>query len=638
MLKNMQSAATQFHISSHRTSEQGHNFWIMALGSMGVVYGDIGTSPLYAFREAALRTMEAGGTLLPQTVYGILSLMIWALIVVVTLKYVLLLLYADNRGEGGILTLTALAQKSLGNTVGLIIILGMVGAALFYGDAAITPAISVLSAVEGLELVAPGFTYFVLPLSIIILIALFAMQKKGTKNVSILFGPIVTLWMVALAIMGLMHVVKNPQVFLSFNPYYAVHFILQHGWASLAILGAVFLTVTGAEALYADLGHFGRKPIQMTWLCFVLPCLLLNYLGQGALVLSQPETLKNPFFLMVPHEVLLPLVILATLATIIASQAVITGAYSLTSQAIQLGLLPRLKIRHTSGEHEGQIFMPKINWFLMLAVLFLVLRFRSSGALASAYGIAVTGTMLTTSLLAFIVIWKDWKRSPLFSFCVVLPFIVVEVVFLIANLTKVFEGGLFPLLFAAFLVLIMSIWVRGSRYLTIHTRRQTYPIRDLVAELSSKPLARIPGVAIFLTGDSQSTPIALIQNMQHNKCLHDKNIILTVVTSRIPRVPESQRLVIEELSPLITSVILYFGYMEIPDVPRALKGAENLGIDVGHASYFLGRRTLIPDAARGLPLWQDHLFIPMAKAAANATDFFRLPPGKVVELGMQIAI
>ncbi len=610
----------------------------MALGSMGVVYGDIGTSPLYAFREAILRTTEAGGSLNTDAVYGVLSLMIWALVIVVTLKYVLLLLYADNKGEGGILTLTALAQKTLGENASFAIFLGMIGAALFYGDAAITPAISVLSAVEGLELVTPALSRFVVPLSIAILIGLFVMQKKGTKKVSILFGPVVTVWMIVMALAGLPHIIQNPNVFLAFNPYYAVQFLAHHGWGSLAILGAVFLTVTGAEALYADLGHFGRKPIQMAWLWFVLPCLTLNYLGQGALVLSNPETIKNPFFLMVPEWALLPLVIVATMATIIASQAVISGAYSLTSQAIQLGLLPRMEIKHTSGEHEGQIYMPKINTLLMLAVLCLVKAFGSSGALASAYGIAVTGTMLTTSLLAFVVIWKNWKRSPVFAFCLLLPFIVVETLFLIANGTKVFEGGIAPLILAGFFTLLMSIWIRGSRYLSVQTRRKSVPLKELIETLTANPPRTIEGTAIFLTGDSQSAPIALIQNLKHNCILHKHNIILTVVTSRVPKVSASQRLVFERLTPFMTSAILYYGYMETPDIPAALAATPELEINLNDASYFLGRRTLIPDANRGLPLWQDHIFIAMVSSATNVTDFFRLPPGKVVELGVQIAI
>jgi KUP system potassium uptake protein len=638
LIKGNQSAAAQFHASAHTQSEHdGGKFWLLTLGSLGVVYGDIGTSPIYAFREAVLRAADAGTPGAPE-IFGILSLILWSLIVVVTLKYILFLLYVDNRGEGGMLSLTALAQKGLKSNTALISFLGIAGAALFYGDASITPAISVLSAVEGLELVAPHMAHFVLPLAIVILVGLFILQKRGTGKVSVLFGPIMTLWLLVLGLAGLAHIIDNPHVLLAFSPHYGVRLLIIHKGLALLILGAVFLSITGAEALYEDLGHFGRKPIQTAWLFLVFPCLALNYLGQGALLLSDPKTITNPFFLMVPGWGLLPFVILATLATIIASQAVITGTYSLTRSAIQLGLLPRMEIRHTSEEHAGQIFMPKVNRLLMFAVLFLILVFRSSSALASAYGIAVTGTLLVTSVLVFIVVWRTWDRRPLFAACLVVPFALIELVFLAANMLKLFEGGIVPLIFASFLTMLMSIWVRGSRYLAVHARRQTIPLTELIDTLDAEPPQKIPGTAIFLTGDSQSTPVALIQNLKHNKVLHEQNIILTVVTSRVPKVVESQRVVVERLAPYMTSVILNYGYMESPDVPRALALAPNLNIDLREVSYFLGRRTLVSDARRGLPEWQDHLFIPMARSAANATDFFRLPPGKVVELGVQVVI
>jgi KUP system potassium uptake protein len=642
-IKSNQSAATQFHVSAQQHSGEDHNnkFWLLTLGSLGVVYGDIGTSPLSAFREAVVRTAAHGTTPGPFEIYGILSLILWSLTVVVTFKYILFLLYADNRGEGGMLSLTAMAQKGLKSGAGIITFLGIAGAALFYGDASITPAISVLSAVEGLELVAPSMAGYVLPLAIVILVGLFILQKRGTGKVSILFGPVMTIWFVILAVSGLWHIIINPRVLLAFNPYYAVDFLFVHHGIALTVLGAVFLAITGAEALYEDLGHFGRKPIQTAWLFMVFPCLALNYLGQGAMMLADPanaEIRSNPFFLMVPHWALLPLVIAATMATIIASQAVITGTFSLTRSAIQLGLLPRMEIRHTSESHAGQIFMPKVNSLLMWAVLFLIVIFRSSGALASAYGIAVTGTFLVTSALVFIVVWKTWDRSPIFAACLVVPFAIIEGIFLAANMMKLFDGGIVPLLFAAFLIMLMTIWVRGSRYLAVHARRQTIPLTELIETLEAEPPQRIPGTAIFLTGDSQSTPVALIQNLKHNKVLHAQNIILTVVTARIPKVLESQRVFVEKLAPYLTSVVLNYGYMESPDVPRALALAPNLDIDLRDVSYFLGRRTLVSDARRGLPEWQDHIFIPMARSATNATDFFRLPPGKVVELGVQIVI
>ena len=635
--KKRHSTTDQFHACAH-SNGAGHKFWVMALGCMGVVYGDIGTSPLYSFREAAVRAAGAGHAPGLESVLGILSLILWVLMIIVTLKYVLLLLYADNKGEGGILTLTALAQRSLGAQAGFIIFFGLVGAALFYGDAAITPAISVLSAVEGMELVSPSFSKFVVPLSVAILIALFVLQKHGTQRVSALFGPVMTIWMVTIAAAGLPHIMAYPRVLLALNPYYAVAFVTHHGLSSLGVLGAVFLAVTGAEALYADLGHFGRKPIQMVWLNLVFPCLALNYLGQGALVLQKPEAMANPFFLLVPHSLLIPLVVLAGLATIIASQAVITGTYSLTRQAIQLGLLPRMEIRHTSDVHEGQIFMPRTNLLLMLAVLFLVLAFGGSDALASAYGIAVTGTMLTTSILAFIVIHKDWQCGKTFTLMLIVPFVIIEAIFLSANMTKLMDGGIVPLLFAGFMTMLMLIWVRGSRFLTLQTRARSVLMKDLVHTLDPQTLQRSAGTAIFLTGDSQSAPIALLQNIKHNKVLHDHNVIVTVVTSPIPRVSSMQRAVVSEPAPYAKSVVLYYGYMESPDVPRTLAQIPSLEGYLKEVSYFLGRRILVADGNQGLPRWQNHIFIGMTKAATNATDFFRLPPGKVVELGIKIAV
>jgi KUP system potassium uptake protein len=636
-IKGHQSAAAQFHASAHQHGHHDSKFWFLTLGSIGVVYGDISTSPLYAFREAIARSTAAGTLPGPAEIFGIISLILWSLIVIVTLKYILFLLYADNRGEGGMLSLTALAQKGLKSGGSYIALLGIIGAALFYGDASITPAISVLSAVEGLELLAPSMAHFVLPLAIAILIALFILQKHGTARVSILFGPVMTCWVLMLGAAGLPHIIGHPAVLMACSPYYAVKFLIVHRGIALTVLGAVFLAITGAEALYEDLGHFGRRPIQTAWLFLVFPCLALNYLGQGALLLAQPD-ITNPFFLMVPHWFLLPLVIMATMATIIASQAVITGTYSLTRSAIQLGLLPRMEIKHTSESHAGQIYMPKVNRLLMWAVLFLIVIFRSSSALASAYGIAVTGTLLVTSALVFIVVTKTWGRSALFASCLVVPFVIIEFVFLSANMMKIFDGGIVPLMMAGLLIMLMVIWVRGSRYLMVRTRRQTLPLRDLIETLNADMPLRIRGTAIYLTGDSQSAPIALVQNLKHNKVLHERNVILTVVTARIPAVAESQRVVVEKLSPYMTSVILHFGYSETPDVPRALALAPDLGLNLKDVSYFLGRRTLIPDGRRGLPEWQDHIFIPMARSAANATDFFRLPPGKVVELGMQIAV
>ncbi len=609
------------------------------LGCIGVVYGDIGTSPLYAFREAAHIVGGKDG-MQASEIYGILSLIIWALLAVVTLKYILFLLYADNKGEGGLLSLTAQARKATAKYDSIVLFLGILGAALFYGDAAITPAISVLSAVEGMKLVTPAFDHMVLPTAMTILIVLFWFQKKGTARMSIFFGPVTLIWFLCLGVAGIVHIVDHPRILMSFSPHYAILFLINHSTVSLAVIGAVFLAITGAEALYEDLGHFGRRPIQLAWLWLVFPCLVLNYMGQGALVLDNPKALENPFFLMFPDWALAPMVGLATLATIIASQAVITGTYSLTRSAIQLGILPRMEIRHTSREQHGQIYMPKVNRLLLLAVLFLCLMFGSSSALASAYGIAVSGTFIVTSALVFLVVWKVWDRSLRFTICLLAPFAVLELVFLAANLIKIFDGGYVPLFFAGFLVMMMMTWVAGTRYLYVQSRRISMPLEELKEKMVRLKPARVPGTAIFLTSDSQSAPIALLQNLKHNKVLHEHNIILTVVTAATPKVAENHRIVIESASDRIASVILHFGYMETPDVPRALASARFRGfdIDLENASYFLGRRSIVIDGKKGLPEWQDRIYIAMARSAINATDFFRIPPGKVVEMGVQMPV
>ena len=614
-------------------------FWLLTLGCIGVVYGDIGTSPLYAFREAIVQAAHHG---VPQAieVYGVLSIILWALIIVVSLKYVLFLLHIDNRGEGGILSLMALAQKTTGRGPGLVLGLGIIGAALFYGDAIITPAISVLSAIEGLKLVTPAFDHVVLPLAALILFGLFAAQKKGTEKISFIFGPVTTIWFLAMAAAGLSWIFKNPDILHSFNPYYAVVFVTHHGWISLVVLGAVFLAVTGAEALYTDLGHFGLRPIQMAWLGLVFPCLVLNYLGQGAFILSHPEAIENPFYLMLPEWALIPMVGLATAATIIASQAVITGAYSLTRQAINLGLLPRFEIRHTSADQEGQIYMPKINTMLLLGVLLLCFLFGNSSALASAYGIAVTGTMLVTTMLAFIVLRKVWKWGFFFSALATLPFMLIEIVFLGANLMKVFHGGYVPLLMAGWLILLMGTWVSGTRYINHRARKQAVPLSDLMERLERTPLTRIPGTAIFLTSEPSDSPQPLLQNIKHNKILHEKNIILAVVTSEFPRVDDDQKVAVEFLSSSMARMIVTFGFMETPDIPKALDLARRHGLEVEMAgvSFFLGKRSIISDARRGLPEWQDHIYISLARSASAATDFYRLPYDRVVEMGMRVNV
>ncbi len=616
------------------------SFWALTLGSVGVVYGDIGTSPLYALREAVSAAAGPDGTLVRETVLGVLSLILWALFIVVTLKYVLILLRADNRGEGGTLALMALAQGALGKRAGVMVLCGIVSAALFYGDAMITPALSVLSAVEGLKVVTPAFETYVVPITIVILVALFAVQSTGTAKVAAFFGPITALWFISIAVPGGVAVIHDPEVLLALNPVHGVRFLAGHGMIGLVALGAVFLAVTGAEALYADLGHFGRKPIQTAWVGLVLPALALNYLGQGALVLSNPKTLENPFFLLYPQWMLLPMVVLATAATVIASQAVITGAYSLTRQAIQLGLLPRLEIRHTSEAHYGQIYMPRVNSFLLVGVLLLVALFRSSSALASAYGIAVTGTMVITGIMAFIVIWKVWSWPLIGTAALMLPFLLIDVTFLGANLLKVIEGGWVPLAFGGLVMTIMYTWRRGSRLLLEKTRRQEIPLRDLVRMLEKKPPLRVPGTAVFLTSTPDCAPTALMHSLKHYKVLHEHNVILTIGSEPAPRVESSNRVSIEGIGQTFTRVVLRFGFMETPNVPRALAIARKLGwtFDIMSTSFFLSRRALKPAARSGMPRWQDRLFIMLARFANDATDYFQIPTGRVVEVGTQVTI
>jgi KUP system potassium uptake protein len=615
------------------------NLWALALGSVGVVYGDIGTSPLYAFRVAVVAAVESG-PVTRDIVLGVLSLILWALIVVVAIKYVLLLLRADNNGEGGTLSLTALATRAFGRRTALVFLLGVVGASMFLGDAVITPAISVLSAVEGLTLVTPAFEHSVVPLTIAILLGLFAGQSRGTARVASFFAPVMVIWFVAIAVAGLLHIHDDPGVLAAANPVYAVTFLYGHGHIGLATLGLVFLVVTGAEALYADLGHFGRRSIQTAWFGLVLPALLLNYFGQGAKVLADPTAIENPFYRLVPETLLLPMVALATAATVIASQAVITGAYSLVRQAIQLGLLPRLAILHTSASQAGQIYIPRVTGALLVGVLLLVGLFRTSSALASAYGIAVATTMVVDGLLAFIVIWKFW-HWPLWRVGVVVaPLVLVDVIFFSANLLKLLEGAWAPILFGASMVLLILTWRRGTSILADKTRRTEVPLNILLASLEKHPPHMVPGTAVFLTSQPDFAPTALLHNLKHNKVLHEHNVILTIVTTDTPRVTDDERVKITVRSPRFSSMALKFGYMESPNVPRALAVARKHGwhFDIMSTSFFLSRRALKPAARSGMPRWQDRLFIGLAKSASDATDFFHIPTGRVVEVGTQVAV
>ncbi len=622
----------------HQHSKSG--FWPLFIGCIGVVYGDIGTSPLYAFREAMLAAGAAHAGVQRADVIGILSLILWSLMIIVTLKYVIILLRADNDGEGGTLSLMALAQRAIGRHSTTVFLLGVTGASLFFGDSMITPAISVLSAVEGLKLVTPAFTPYVLAITIGIIIGLFLVQKRGTAAVAAFFGPIMLLWFALLAFGGLRHISDDPQILQAINPVHAVRFLAQNGSLGVIALGSVFLAVTGAEALYADMGHFSRKPIQAAWIVLVFPSLALNYLGQGALVLADKTALENPFFLLFPDWALLSMVILATVATIIASQAVITGAYSLSRQAIQLGLLPRLDVRHTSEEQEGQIYLPQINLMLLLGVLFLVVLFGSSDKLATAYGIAVTGTMVVTACLAFIVVWRRWRWHWLAAALLIAPFLAIDLVFLGANLVKIFEGGYVPLGIGIFFMICMWTWMRGTKILRDKVRKDDIPLTELIDMLSRKPPQTVKGTAVFLTGDPETAPPALMHSLKHYKVLHEKNVMLTVVNSNAPRVADENRIRIEPINDQFMRVFMTFGYMDDPNVPQALAQCRKMGwrFDIMSTSFFVSRRTLKVARNHAMPLWQDQLFIRLAQNATDASSYFHIPTGRVVEIGAQVSV
>ena len=614
-------------------------FWALTVGSIGVVFGDIGTSPLYAFREA-VHAAARGGDITRFEVVGVLSLILWSLLTVITLKYVVILLRADNNGEGGTLSLMALGLRALGRRSNVLLGFGVIGAAMFIGDSMLTPAISVLSAVEGLKLVAPALDQYVVFLTIVIIVALFGVQRFGTERVATAFGPIMITWFVSLALLGLWHINDDPTVLYAINPWYGVNFLWHHGWIGVVTLGAVFLVVTGGEALYADLGHFGRKPIQRSWLFFVLPALLLNYFGQGAFVLAHPEGADNPFYKMVPDNLLWAMIGLATCATVIAGQACITGAFSLVRQAIQLGLIPRQEVRFTSETHAGQIYLPRLNWMLLIGVILLVLIFKTSGALASAYGIAVSATMVCNGIMAVVVVRRLWKWNAFTIVSVLVPLIVFDIIFLIANLLKIVEGGWVPVTFGALVAVMIWTWRRGSAALLKKTRRTEVPLADLVASLEKRPPHIVRGTAVFLTSDPDSVPTALLHNLKHNKVLHEQNVILTIETADAPRVEVEDRVRMERISEKFSKVRLKFGYMETPNVPKALAIARKLGwqFDIMATSFFVSRRSLKPASQSSLPAWQDHVFIAMSRSANDATDYFQIPTGRVVEVGTQVTI
>ncbi|MBY0610589.1 MAG: potassium transporter Kup [Beijerinckiaceae bacterium] len=633
--------------ADHDPSHQKGSTLALAIGSIGVVYGDIGTSPIYALKASLAEVMKGTGHtyIEREEVISTVSLIIWALLVIVTLKYVVFIMRADNKGEGGILSLMALVQKAAGRQTPLVFVCGAIGASLFYGDSVITPAVSVLSAIEGLKNVealraAIDIDTYILPIAVTILVLLFVFQYRGTGRVAWIFAPVMMLWFAVIGILGVMHISDDPSILAALNPVHAFRYVTTSGFVGLLVLGSVFLAVTGAEALYADMGHFGRRPIRAAWIFFVFPALVLNYLGQGSLVLSHPEAASDPFYRMVPETFLLPLVVLAALATVIASQAVITGAFSLTQQAIQLGLLPRLEIRHTSETQLGQIYLPLINRLILVGVLILIFTFKTSDNLAAAYGIAVSGTMVVTTALAYLASRHIWKWPLWVSLLVAGSFLVIDISFITANLLKIIDGGYVPLLFGLTMVIVMWTWVRGSDIVKEKARKDSVPLTDLMRMLEKSKPARVAGTAVFLTADPDTAPTALMHNLKHNKVLHKRNIVLTIRSADVPRIDEADQLKIEELGEDIKRITATLGYMQTPRVPHILAMARRRGLDfdIMQTSFFLGRRTIKASASSGMPVWQDRLYIQLTKTAANATDFFHIPTGRVVELGSQITV
>ncbi len=610
------------------------------IGVLGVVYGDIGTSPLYAF-QASIGYFQKTG-LQYDDIFGVLSLIFWALIITVTLKYVTFVMRADNNGEGGILALMALAQRvaKSDRTRTILGIVGIVGAGLFFGDGVITPAISVLSAVAGLDVVSPDFDQAVIPLSLIIIIGLFLVQRRGTGSMGRAFGPVMLVWFITIGIMGIIQIAIHPFVLKALIPTYGITFIYRHAELAFVALGAVVLAVTGAEALYADMSHFGRKPIRAAWTFFVLPCLILNYFGQGALVISNPSTSDNPFYKMAPHSMQLPLVILSTLATIIASQAVITGAYSMARQCIQLGLFPRMEVRHTSETEEGQIYVPQINFLLATGVVLLVLAFKTSDALASAYGIAVTGTFLCTNVLAMVVFRRQFGWSRPAAIAVFGFFGIVDFAFFTSNSLKIFDGGWVPLIIGLTIVLIMTTWKRGRSLLIARWMQDSLPLASFLARLPQSRIVRVPGTAVFMTGNLDFVPNALLHNLKHNKVLHEQVFFVTVRNLDVPQADPGDRARAEEAVPGIYKVTLFYGFMESPNVPRALESLAAQGIEFKpmQTSYFVGRETVVPASVPKLRFIRRWVFLFMARNAVSATEFFRIPSDRVVELGVRIAI
>lgn len=624
---------------THSTS--GQNLYLLALSALGIVYGDIGTSPLYALKEAFSGPYSISVT--PPNVLGILSLIFWVLTFVVVIKYLTFIMKADNRGEGGILALLAI-MSPLGVPTrrhrSFLIMLGLFGAALLYGDGVITPAISVLSAVEGLEVATPTLERFIVPITIAILIPLFLVQKRGTARVGSVFGPITLIWFFSIAATGLIQIIKHPQVFAALNPMYATEFFARNGYGSVLVLGAVVLVVTGAEALYADMGHFGIKPIRLGWYAVVFPALTLNYFGQGALLMAQPDAVSNPFYQMVPSWGLYPMVILAAMATVIASQALISGSFSLTRQAVQLGYLPRVTIGHTSEKAAGQIYIPEVNTILMISCVALVAAFKESSNLASAYGMAVVGTMIITTVLFFFVAQERWRWSPLQAGLLAGLFLLIEVPFFGANLVKIVHGGWFPISVAAGVYTIMSTWKMGRRMLSEDLRARALPMDIFLRDTAISGIQRVPGTAVFMTGNLEGVPTVLLHHLKHNKVLHKQVVLLSIVTEEIPKVAASERSTFKALGTGFFRITARYGFMETPNIPELLESCKGQGLDFRMAvtTFYLGRETLLAGRKKGMPRWRMKLFSFMSRNALDATAFFGIPPGRVVELGMQVEL
>ena len=614
----------------------------LTLAAIGVVFGDIGTSPLYALKECF--SPDHGIPFSVDAIYGVISMVFWAFLIVVSLKYVLFVMRANNHGEGGILALMAMALRTAPTgskrAFGLLMV-GVFGACMFYGDAVITPAISVLSAVEGLEIVSEDFTRYVIPVTIVILVGLFLIQKRGTSVVGILFGPVMLIWFFILGLMGVYNLIDNPQILLAVNPYYAVHFMYQHSLEAVIVLGAVFLVLTGAEALYADMGHFGIRPIRYAWFFITMPCLLLNYFGQGAMLINNPEAISNPFFLMVPEAYTFTLVILATLATVIASQAVISGAYSMTSQAILLGFVPRMKISHTSDREVGQIYMPAINWALLVLVVIVVLAFKKSENLAAAYGIAVTTTMVATTLLAAIVMKIVWKWHSILVTAVIGSFLIVDLSFFAANLLKILEGGWFPLMLGGICFLLLMTWYQGRRLIREKAVENGIPLESFVSSLLAHPPHRVDGTAVFLTAHVDYVPVAMLHNLKHNRVLHKRVIFLKVSIWDVPFVSDEDRITIKDMGGGIFLVRAIYGFKETPDIQNVLNLLDaqyEMKFDLMETSFFLARDTVVASGIPGMALWREHLFAWMFQNAAKPSDFYQIPTNRVVELGAKIEI